>query len=366
MPLDRDAGGCGSQGGRNAPLAGESLGQELAARLAALSGDEPAITVIGDLNFDTIHFCPALEAGREVLITSVSREIAGAAGYAACGMARLGARVRFITELGDDGDGRELAMEAARRGVDGEGIRLLPGRRSPFTLIFSLESEARPRQVATYQGTLSDFTLRPGDFEKHVLGSRLVYSCSYFIMPALRADIGGVFRHAKEAGILTAYDANGGDGWADPGSLRTLAEEIYPHTDFIFLNESEAVSFTGKRDPVAAAEAVEPGSATVAIKRGAAGLVLRHGGSTLRVDAFPLAAAVKDTVGAGDSFAAAFLYFVLRGFPPAQCAVLAAANAASTVLSVGGTAGQLDRRGLAAFLRRYRITQDGDGIRIEA
>lgn len=339
---------------------------DLAARLAALPGEEPAITVVGDLNFDIIHFGPALEAGREVLITSFSREIAGAAGYAACGMARLGARVRFLTELGDDADGRELAAEAARRGIDVRGVRHLPGRRSPFTLIFSEESEASPRQVATYQGTLTDFTLRPGDFESHVMGSRLVYSCSYFIMPALRADIGGVFRRAREAGILTAYDANGGDGWGDQKSLRALAEEIYPQADYIFLNEAEARAFTGKSGAQEAAEAVRPESATVVVKRGAEGVILRHRGRVTSMDAFPLAAAVKDTVGAGDSFAAAFLYFTLRGLPPEDSAVLAAANAASTVLAVGGTAGQLDKKGLEAFLQAYRITRQGEAIRIRA
>jgi sugar/nucleoside kinase (ribokinase family) len=334
-------------------------------RVEASAEDHPEITVIGDLNYDTIYTSPALEAGREVLITGFSREIAGAAGYAACGMARLGARVRFLTELGDDEDGRALAAEAARRGISTEGVRLLPGRRSPFTLIFAEVSEAQPRQVATFQGTLTGFTVRPGDFEAFVLGSRLLYSDSYFIMPALRADIGEAFRRARAEGILTAYDANGGDGWGDPASLRTLADRIYPHTDVIFLNAAEAAAFTGSADPLRAAEAVEPKGAVVVVKCGAEGVVLREGGRITRVGAFPLAGAVRDTVGAGDSFAAAFLTFRLRGFSGVECALLGAANAASTVLAVGGTAGQLDPAALAAFIRRYRITA-GDGlIRVE-
>jgi len=41
--------------------------------------------------------------------------------------------------------------------------------------------------------------------------------------------------------------------------------------------------------------------------------------------------------------------------------VLASANAASTVLQPGGTAGQLDRPGLAAWLPRYRVLDGGEG-----
>jgi sugar/nucleoside kinase (ribokinase family) len=69
-------------------------------------------------------------------------------------------------------------------------------------------------------------------------------------------------------------------------------------------------------------------------------------------------------VGAGDSFQAAFLYFLLCGLPVEHCAALASAAAAATVLAPGGTAGQLDRAGLAAFLRGYRVADDGGRIRV--
>jgi sugar/nucleoside kinase (ribokinase family) len=321
---------------------------------------EPAVTIIGDLNYDYIYSCPALERGKEVFITSFSREIAGAGGYVACGLARLGASVEIVTELGDDAEGRALYEELGRRGIHRGGIRLLPGKRSPFTLIFAEEAEGNPRQVATLQGSLADFTLRPDDFESFVSRSRLVYSCSYFVMPALRAAIGDVFRRARGSGILTAYDANGGDGWDDAAALRVLKEDIYPAADFIFLNAAEARCVTGLHDPAKAAQAVRPEGATVIVKHGAQGLFLRTRGRLVSIDAFPLSARLKDTVGAGDSFQAAFLYFALCGLAPEYCAIIGAANAASTVLHTGGTEGQLDRSGLADYISGYQVLDSGD------
>jgi sugar/nucleoside kinase (ribokinase family) len=106
---------------------------------------------------------------------------------------------------------------------------------------------------------------------------------------------------------------------------------------------------------------VRPPEATAVIKCGARGGVVRHQGRRLTVDAFPLPRPLRDTVGAGDSFQAAFLYFCLCGLPVELCAVLACANGASTVLQPGGTAGQLDRAGLAAWLSGYRVLDSGDG-----
>ena len=91
-------------------------------------------------------------------------------------------------------------------------------------------------------------------------------------------------RRARAAGIRTAYDANGGDGWDNPAALRSLKDEIYPETDFIFLNAAEACSLTGQEDPAKAAQAVRPESATVVVKRGADGSVCRDRDGNVRLE----------------------------------------------------------------------------------
>jgi len=321
---------------------------------------EPAVTVIGDLGYDYIYTSPALEGGKEVIIRDFSRTIAGAAGYFACGMARLGARVFFLTDLGDDPDGKQLFAEISQRGVEPEGIRLLGNTRSCFTLIFTDREESSPRQVATYLGPLGRLSIRDRDYRNFAAESDLLYSCNYFQLLTLRTELEEVFAYARDLGKLTAYDANAGDGWEDPEKLRLLRDHIYPQTDVVFLNEREALFLTGTQDPLKAVIKASPASEIIVIKLGSRGVVLRRREQVYHCTAFPLPRAVQDTVGAGDSFQAAFLYFYLKGFPILHCAVLGSANAAATVQHQGGVLGQQSRLGLAEMLGQYSLRSSED------
>ena len=321
---------------------------------------EPTVTVIGDLGYDYIYTSPPLEGGKEVIIQDSGRTIAGAAGYFACGLARLGARVFFLTELGNDSDGKQLLAEISERGVEPEGIRLLENTRSYYTLIFTDQEESAPRQVATYLGPLGEMSIRDLDHQKFTAKSQLVYSCNYFQLLTLRREIEEVFSYARQSGKRTAYDANAGDGWEDPENLKLLRERIYPQTDVVFLNEREALFLTGEQDPERAVMKASPSSEIVVVKGGSAGVVLRQRGQVYHCPSFPLTEPISDTVGAGDSFQAAFLYFYLKGFPILRCAIIGAANAASTVQHPGGVSGQLSRAGLADMLKRYTVRMHGD------
>jgi sugar/nucleoside kinase (ribokinase family) len=336
------------------------IGAALIQSLREDRSPEPAVTVIGDLGYDYIYTSPPLEGGKEVLIRESTRTIAGAAGYFACGLARLGARVFFLTELGNDSDGKQLLAEISERGVEPEGIRLLENTRSYYTLIFTDREETTPRQVATYLGPLEHMSSRDLDYRSFTARSQLVYSCNYFQLLTLRSEIEEIFAWARESGKLTVYDANAGDGWEDPENLKLLRNNIYPQTDVVFLNEREARFLTGEQNPQAAMMKASPSSEIVVVKRGSAGVLLREGEQVYHCPAFPLKRAVQDTVGAGDSFQAAFLYFFLKGYPILQCALLGSANAAATVQHPGGVIGQLTRAGLAEMLEQYRVRITGD------
>ena len=322
---------------------------------------QPTVTVFADLNYDYIYNSPPLAADREVIIRDFSRNLAGAGGYVSCGLAKLGARVYLLTQLGDDEDGNLLYRDIEDYGVQNDGIRLVQGRRSPYTLIFTDEQEKSARQVATYPGTSLDLNIDFIDYKEYVARSDLVYSCNYFILRRLREEIKFVFRFAREKGVCTSYDANAGDEWDSPEALETLLQRIYPLTDLVFLNEHEAGYVTRKSDPEEGIASICPKATTVVIKLGERGSLVRHRDRIFRCSAFPLKDPVQDTVGAGDSFQAAFLYFYLKKYPIELCMILGSANAASTVQYRGGTEGQRDMNEIAQFVRGFTIMDESNG-----
>jgi sugar/nucleoside kinase (ribokinase family) len=339
----------------------KSIKEYLLHELEHNTSPQPVVTIIADLNYDYIYISPPLAGGREVLISDFTRNIAGEGGIVACGMAKLGAEVHFLTELGDDEDGNQLYREITNYGVYTDGIRIVADKRSPFTLIFTSEQENTPRQVASFLGTSLTLSIDSMDYKKYVEKSHLVYSCNYFLLKKLREEIRFVFKYARDKKVFTAYDANAGDEWDNERALRTLRQSIYPHTDIIFLNESEAACLTGIHDPLKSIHRIGPNSVTVLIKLGSQGSIIRHWNKLYRISAFPLRERIQDTVGAGDSFQAAFLYYYLKKFPIELCGVLGAANAASSVLERGGTRGQCSNQEIVHFVKRYQINDRGDG-----
>jgi sugar/nucleoside kinase (ribokinase family) len=355
------------------------MSEEIIERVRSDRLSEPALTVIGDLNFDYIYTAPPLMPGKEVLISSFRKCLAGAAGVFSCGLAKLGARVYFLTAVGKDKEGKNLLHEMRRRGVvckcrrfvrvekgthdflplpellGGRGFSFRMGGRGAFTLVFTQEGEELPRQVATYPGPLLQLSITDFNCMKYVMKSSALYSCNYFVIPRLREEIGGLFAQARERGVLTAYDANAGDGWENKRSLQSLIHSIYPSTDVVFLNDQESFYLTGEKNTLRSIGMLCPNAAVVVIKRGSRGVLLRNGDRTMAFEPFPLDSAPKDTVGAGDSFQAGFLYFHLKGFSLLHSVILGAANATSTLQYAGGTGGQLDKGGLVSLLSGYRV-----------
>lgn len=322
---------------------------------------QPEITVIGDLNYDYIFLSPALESGKEVIISGTAKSLAGAACVVSCGLAKLGARIYFLSIIGDDSDGSSLLKEIKNHGLTCDGIKIMKNTKSPFTLIFTDLGECTPRQVATFQGPLKNFSVHRKRYENYIKKSDAVYSCNYFLMPRLIEEIPLVFHFARNQGILTVYDANASDCWENIDALFTLINAIYPVTDVIFLNERESFFISGIKDPLKSIYRISPESKIVLIKCGAKGALLRDKNRVVKIDAFGLSARAVDSVGAGDSFQAGFLYFYIQKYPAVLCAILGSANAAASVMYPGGVRGQLDRPGLISFLRYYCIYERGDG-----
>jgi sugar/nucleoside kinase (ribokinase family) len=117
------------------------------------------------------------------------------------------------------------------------------------------------------------------------------------------------------------------------------------HVDILFSNEAEILSLYQERDLGSAVAAARAACPTVIVTRSAAGSLIAQGDDTVQVKAFPVAEVV-DTTGAGDQYAAGFLYGYARGRPLAVCGAFAS-MAAAEVISHFGPRPETNLRALA-------------------
>ena len=107
---------------------------------------------------------------------------------------------------------------------------------------------------------------------------------------------------------------------------------IEEHVDIVFLNEEEAVAMSGTT-PEAALQQLKDSCETVVVKLGKRGSMVAQNGLVVRADAEVVEAI--DTTGAGDSYAAGFLFGLVSGWPLESCAKLGSSVAARTVSQLG-------------------------------
>ncbi len=170
-----------------------------------------------------------------------------------------------------------------------------------------------------------------GSLTAHIREARLFHTTGYkFLGGPVRETAFAALAEAEAAGAKVSFDV------ADPFVARTIRADvewiIKDHADIAFLNREEAEIVTGK--PVEEAiDELAGWTEIVVVKLGGQGSVVLHGGERYRVPVFP--AVVKDTTGAGDTYAGGFLYGWLRGLGADKCGELGSRLAALTVGQVG-------------------------------
>jgi len=118
------------------------------------------------------------------------------------------------------------------------------------------------------------------------------------------------------------------------GRYRDEFLDLLPKLDILFANEEEAKALFAVDDFDSVLQAVRPLSAIAALTRSEKGCVIAKGSEVHVVDAVPVKRVV-DTTGAGDQFAAGFLYGLTHGLGLAECGRLGSLAAAEVISHVG-------------------------------
>ena len=240
----------------------------------------------------------------------------------------LGSPVRYCGQVGDDQMGA-LYTARIQEACGGHALRVTDAVATGKCLSIISPGDAERTMVTDLGAAVQLASL--GDFTDIIRESRVLHLTAYLLLgdPMLSRAREAVAA-AKEAGRIISLDV------ADPFVVHVarepMEEFIREHADIVFLNSDEA-SALGGGAPEAALAHIGEHVGTVVLKLGARGSLVKHDGKLYPALAYPTKAV--DTTGAGDAYAAGFLYGYLRGWSPAKSAELAARVAALTVGQMG-------------------------------
>jgi sugar/nucleoside kinase (ribokinase family) len=265
----------------------------------------------------------------EKLVDSAILTIGSSSAIFSCGAARIGLRVAFIGMCGDDVFGRYMLDEMQKRGVDTDHVIIVPGGSTGLSVILNRGAD---RAILTHLGLIPELSTQdiPDDL---LLQSRHLHVAGYFLQPNLQPGLPALFEKARSLGLTTSLDTN-----YDPSEQWLGFDKLLSVTNIFLPNETEAKSLAGTRDVDDAAKKLHSRVETLVIKLGDAGALGVRGGEVIKVPSIPVN--VIDTVGAGDSFDAGFLYGYLQGWSLEKSLRVAAVCGALSTQKAGGTTAQ--------------------------
>lgn len=289
------------------------------------------ILVAGEINPDLILTGDVLpEFGQvEKLVQSASLTVGSSSAIFACGAARLGLKVAFIGICGDDILGRFMLDQMRARGVDVSNVILREDEQTGLSVILNRGAD---RAILSHSGLMA--ALKASDVSDTLLqDARHLHVASYFLQTNLQPELPSLFQRARALGLTTSLDTN-----YDPSEKWIGFDELLAVTNVFLPNEKEALSLSRESDVNAAGEKLGYQVETLTIKLGADGAMGVHRGEKVRVPSIPVN--VVDTVGAGDSFDAGFLYGYLNQWSLERSLRLACICGALSTQRAGGTEGQ--------------------------
>ncbi|MDR2626570.1 MAG: adenosine kinase [Dysgonamonadaceae bacterium] len=211
-------------------------------------------------------------------------------------IANLGAPAGFIGKIGSDATGVYYEQALLEAGVTPYFAKT-EGISGCCTVLISPDGE---RTMATFLGPAP--TLRPEDIDENIVARYdYMYIEGYLLVnePLVRAAM----KKAKQAGVKIALDLS---NFNIVNAFRGMLDDIIPaYVDILFSNESEAKAFTGL-EPEEAIRTLADSVEIAVVTCGKEGSLVSGRGERLKIAAEggkPL-----DTTGAGDHFAAGFLY----------------------------------------------------------
>ena len=220
----------------------------------------------------------------------------GSAANTVHGVAKLGGQCGYIGKISNDEMGNFFLSDFTEHNINAHFFYSQTGTGHATALI----SEDSERTFGTYLGAALELT--PEEMSSQIIGQYGILHIEGYLVQN-HALIEAAMKIAKENGLLVSIDMASFNIVEE--NLDFLHEIIRKYVDIVFANEEEAHALTGK-NPLDALQAIAGLCQIAVVKLGAQGSVIQTRERVIRIEAIP--AQSIDTTGAGDIYAAGFLY----------------------------------------------------------
>jgi sugar/nucleoside kinase (ribokinase family) len=255
----------------------------------------------------------------------------GSAGNTAAGVANFGGKAAYFGKVSKDHLGSVFRHDMTAQGVafDTEPLEGQP----PTARSMIFVTPDGERSMNTYLGACVE--LKPEDIEEDkVAASQVTYFEGYLWDPPLAKDairLAGKIAHKHGRKMAMTL--------SDPFCVDRYREEFLElmrsgTVDIVFANEHELKSLYQTADFDTALAALRNDCELAAVTRSERGSVIVKGSETVTVEPVPVDSVV-DTTGAGDLYAAGFLYGYTQSFPLAKCGRLGSLAASIVISQIG-------------------------------
>ncbi len=292
---------------------------------------------LGALNIDHIYKVERLLEDGETTVLETGSCAGGSAANTIYGLARFGVSTGFCGVVGTDDDGKTLLQDFQKAGVDTSRIRIKRGAKSGSVLCLSDKRGRRSLYVlpgANNQLTMADLDLAYINRANMLHLSSFADNAQFKVVQELVGRLDASVKLSFAPGALYAVKG-----------LKTLAP-ILRRTHLLFINQGEVRQLTGKDVITGAESCLKQGCQKVVVtlgtgkklKKTTAVGYIRDSESEYVIKPRDIGAGT-DTTGAGDAFAAGFIYGVLKDKGLKECGRLGNIVAQSSVSQIGARGG---------------------------
>lgn len=230
-------------------------------------------------------------------------------------LAKLGKRTAFIGKVGDDQFGRFLGQVGAQAGISMDGLVMDPCHHT--TLAFVKTAENGDRDFSFYRDPGADALLAPEEIPEQVIAGAKIFHFGSLSLTGepVRSATQKAVALARAAGCILSFDPN----LRPPlwGSLEQAKEQIrwgLAQCDVLKISDDELLFLTGEQDFDAGAASLIaqfPNLRLVNVTAGAKGSIAYYQGLRVFQPGLTLGGVIE-TTGAGDTFCACVLNFLLE------------------------------------------------------